>query len=709
MKNKIATFLILTFLLGLAPLNFSQAITQNQINAEVQIVCPDNYGNWFSGSGTIIDSKGIILTNKHVVTDEKGGIIKACFVGFVESINAEPNFGTESNPNIAEVKYYTSTNDMDAAILYLDNKSNKVYPYIDIWNSDSNTLTFGDKLEVIGFPGIGGSTITYTSGDFSGFGSKGDGTQNYIKTTAPLEHGNSGGASYNPNTKFIGIPTMVVAGTLNSLSYILSVNSIKNWLSGVLGSGYQKQIIEQKPNIEVPKVNIQEDITPPDINKLKNKNTIFSAYGNNDGSGNINFDGFLSGQNIYQSSNFQYVQIYLDKEDLYYNFNINDLDESKVTNVYYTYSKKLSDLEKNLRRKVVLDYSNAKFPVTNLINLSEEGLYYIGLKFEDSFGNISNNFILAYSYEPSYKGLKRINYYTDSSLVKQLGEYSYNLNIQEKNYKWCATSLKNVFVKWNYSGGADKYMIKLFPAHMSGLLATDKDSRNYDLVTSDGYELSGLDKGRNYLGITKTEDFLCYNGDCSLRGVISSLLIKPYTSKELAFMEGSTNIVAFISYNPNFPFKFACGDSVFDSRKGYYVTNLEIVGDKSNYDENFINKLLGKILLQVESRGEAYYVYPKDNKRYYMANGNEAYRMMRYLGVGITNKDLEKVKTNKIFAKKQSGKIFLQVESLGEAYYIDFNGSAHYLKDGSAAYTIMRELGLGITNSDLSKIPEGSL
>ena len=118
MKNKIATFLILTFLLGLAPLNFSQAITQNQINAEVQIVCPDNYGNWFSGSGTIIDSKGIILTNKHVVTDEKGGIIKACFVGFVESINAEPNFGTESNPNIAEVKYYTSTNDMDAAILY---------------------------------------------------------------------------------------------------------------------------------------------------------------------------------------------------------------------------------------------------------------------------------------------------------------------------------------------------------------------------------------------------------------------------------------------------------------------------------------------------------------------------------------------------------------------------------------------------------------
>lgn len=127
MRKKFTVFLILVFVLGLVPINFSKAITQNQISAEVQIVCPDNYGNWFSGSGTVIDSKRIILTNKHVVTDERGAIIKACFVGFVESINSEPNFGTESSPNIAEVKYFTTTEDMDAAILYLDNKTNKVY------------------------------------------------------------------------------------------------------------------------------------------------------------------------------------------------------------------------------------------------------------------------------------------------------------------------------------------------------------------------------------------------------------------------------------------------------------------------------------------------------------------------------------------------------------------------------------------------------
>lgn len=121
-------------------------------------------------------------------------------------------------------------------------------------------------------------------------------------------------------------------------------------------------------------------------------------------------------------------------------------------------------------------------------------------------------------------------------------------------------------------------------------------------------------------------------------------------------------------------------------------------------DNNLSNKLKGKILLQVESTGEAWYVNPKNSKKYYMADGGEAYNIMRDLGVGITNKDLEKIKGDKTFAKKQSGKIFLQVETNGEAYYIDFNGVAHYLKDGAAAYTIMRELGLGITNNDIRKI-----
>jgi len=126
-------------------------------------------------------------------------------------------------------------------------------------------------------------------------------------------------------------------------------------------------------------------------------------------------------------------------------------------------------------------------------------------------------------------------------------------------------------------------------------------------------------------------------------------------------------------------------------------------------DKKLSEKMKGKILLQVELHGEAWYINPKDGLRYYMANGEEAYGVMRHLGVGISNINLDKIKASKVVGKKYSGKIFLQVEAHGEAYYIDFSGNAHYLKDGAAAYDIMRSLGLGITNSNLDKIAEGVL
>jgi len=121
-----------------------------------------------------------------------------------------------------------------------------------------------------------------------------------------------------------------------------------------------------------------------------------------------------------------------------------------------------------------------------------------------------------------------------------------------------------------------------------------------------------------------------------------------------------------------------------------------------------VASLKGKILLQVQAHGEAWYIYPKNGLRYYMANGEKAYEAMRNFGVGITNSNLAKIKASKTLAKKSSGKIFLQVQSHGEAYYIDFSGVAHYLKDGAAAYEIMRSLGLGITNINLNKITIGS-
>lgn len=53
------------------------------------------------------------------------------------------------------------------------------------------------------------------------------------------------------------------------------------------------------------------------------------------------------------------------------------------------------------------------------------------------------------------------------------------------------------------------------------------------------------------------------------------------------------------------------------------------------------NKLKGKILLQVESHGEAWYVNPKDEQRYYLGKPSDAYQLIRELGIGISSKIIE--------------------------------------------------------------------
>lgn len=66
------------------------------------------------------------------------------------------------------------------------------------------------------------------------------------------------------------------------------------------------------------------------------------------------------------------------------------------------------------------------------------------------------------------------------------------------------------------------------------------------------------------------------------------------------------------------------------------------------YDQKLTEKMKGKILLQVESKGEAWYVNPKDGKRYYMKDGDSALQIMRKFGVGIKSADLEKIQAGTV-------------------------------------------------------------
>lgn len=60
---------------------------------------------------------------------------------------------------------------------------------------------------------------------------------------------------------------------------------------------------------------------------------------------------------------------------------------------------------------------------------------------------------------------------------------------------------------------------------------------------------------------------------------------------------------------------------------------------KLGFDNALIAKLKGKILLQVEHKGEAWYVNPADGKRYFLSRPADAFNLMRQLGVGVNNSD----------------------------------------------------------------------
>lgn len=164
---------------------------------------------------------------------------------------------------------------------------------------------------------------------------------------------------------------------------------------------------------------------------------------------------------------------------------------------------------------------------------------------------------------------------------------------------------------------------------------------------------------------------------------------------------------------------------------GYFLVSvlsiflLAAPGSVKAFSLKEIPKLSGRILLQVQAHGEAWYIRPHNLLRYYMKDGAAAYDMMRIFGQGITDANLAKIPhVSSTDEMKQSpsacvphslgdrfrGQILLQIQQHGEAWYIDpTKCRAIYMADGSAAYQIMRYLGLGIADSDLAKIRIGEV
>ena len=176
--------------------------------ATVQILAPiDGSRRYAMGSGSVLTARGHILTNLHILVDETSGRFYNDQGMAYIAVNAP---GLKDPP---AVRYLARTarleRDLDLALLEIvaradgsDLPADLGLTTMPVGNSDD--VRIGSELSIIGFPGVGGATVTFTRGTVSGFLMD----EGWIKTDAEINAGNSGGAAIDRSGALIGIPTM---------------------------------------------------------------------------------------------------------------------------------------------------------------------------------------------------------------------------------------------------------------------------------------------------------------------------------------------------------------------------------------------------------------------------------------------------------------------------------------------------------------------
>ena len=203
----------------------SDQLTRDQraalIAASVQIYGLQDQGGGdlqpiYIGSGTIISPDGLILTNAHVASPASQGDVEfepdALGILLVEREDKPP-----VPSYLAEVLAVDGF--LDLAVVQVSStldggtvdRSRLTLPYVEL--GDSNEIHIGDPLNIFGFPGIGGDTITFTKGSISGFTpEEGVGDRAWIKTDATIAGGNSGGLGADSFARIVGVPTQASSG-----------------------------------------------------------------------------------------------------------------------------------------------------------------------------------------------------------------------------------------------------------------------------------------------------------------------------------------------------------------------------------------------------------------------------------------------------------------------------------------------------------------
>lgn len=224
-RTKINYLLVISITIFLSWVFFSYdknkfvSATENSIESVVTIYSYKNnrsYVNNNIGSGVIFSKDGYIVTNYHIISDNK-------------FIKIKLNNGQEFDAKIIG-------GDVNADIAVLKIQSSEELKPINI--SDSNDLKIGDKVLAIGNPyGIG---ISVSSGIISATGRDyGNPYLELIQTDAAINPGNSGGALINENGNLIGINTKIFSrtGGFQGLGFAIPSNNIVQIASELIQYG----------------------------------------------------------------------------------------------------------------------------------------------------------------------------------------------------------------------------------------------------------------------------------------------------------------------------------------------------------------------------------------------------------------------------------------------------------------------------------------
>jgi len=177
-------------------------------------------GDYYStGSGTVLKDQDngniIVVSNNHVMMlNTEYSAPGGCVVGLP---------GNDFEPNETSLSFFDSTGiDLASAIIpNPDDNMLAVTKKAGVRVCD-NGAEFGDLVVILGYPSIGAEDgLTVTGGMISGY------DNGHFITDAKVEQGNSGGvAVLVKNNCFLGIPTFVKYGELESLARIMDVRRI---------------------------------------------------------------------------------------------------------------------------------------------------------------------------------------------------------------------------------------------------------------------------------------------------------------------------------------------------------------------------------------------------------------------------------------------------------------------------------------------------